>query len=343
MTTLVVDWLGRGGIAQMSGTILQVLREAGHATVLITRPGRELTERGGGIATVVRTNRGGRVQAHHGVVNAALRALDEQRPEVMVVQNYVLPLLEQRVLRRARERGVRTVLVVHDGRLHSRLAGTGLGLPGLVALADEVVVHSRFVADQVVTLSRGATRPIVVPLGPFRSVADVEPERPAGLPDGRLATTFGVLKRRYKGGDLVEAVAAAAPEGWRVVAAGVGARPAPGLHAVPGFLDASVLAGVVQASTCTLLPYRYATQSGAVVLSQALGAVPIASAVGGLPEQIEHGVTGLLLPPGASVASWIEAIESCAIEDFRARIVAAARAKIASDHVAFSAWARALA
>ncbi len=101
---------------------------------------------------------------------------------------------------------------------------------------------------------------------------------------------------------------------------GAGARAGEGVEAVTGFVDAGVLAAAVIQSDVTLLPYRFATQSGAVVLAQALGSLPVATAAGGIPEQIDDGVTGpgsgwwagcrsLLRPPrarwrGASPGRW---------------------------------------
>jgi glycosyltransferase involved in cell wall biosynthesis len=97
---------------------------------------------------------------------------------------------------------------------------------------------------------------------------------------------------------------------WNVIARGVGAPAArPGLGSVPGWVASGALVGAVARSDAVLLPYHHATQSGAVVLGQVLGAVPVVSAVGGIPEQVTDGVDGILVHAGAGVDAWSVALE----------------------------------
>ena len=46
-----------------------------------------------------------------------------------------------------------------------------------------------------------------------------------------------------------------------------------------------------------VLPYIEATQSGVVPVAYTFGKPVVATTVGGLPEQVEHEQTGLLVPP----------------------------------------------
>jgi len=46
-----------------------------------------------------------------------------------------------------------------------------------------------------------------------------------------------------------------------------------------------------------VLPYRSATQSGVTHVAFALGVPVITTDVGGLPETVKSGVTGLVVPP----------------------------------------------
>lgn len=55
-------------------------------------------------------------------------------------------------------------------------------------------------------------------------------------------------------------------------------------------------------SDLVVLPYVEASQSGIIPLAQSLGRPVVASAIGGLPEQVSHGSTGLLVPPSDSEA-----------------------------------------
>jgi hypothetical protein len=54
---------------------------------------------------------------------------------------------------------------------------------------------------------------------------------------------------------------------------------------------------LVAAADCVVLPYRAATQSGVVLVAYAGGCPVISTAVGGLPEVVDDGVTGYLVPP----------------------------------------------
>lgn len=68
------------------------------------------------------------------------------------------------------------------------------------------------------------------------------------------------------------------------------------------YIGMKELAGFLYETSLTVCPYTDATQSGVIMTSFALGRPVIASNVGGLGEMIEHGRTGLLVPPKDSKA-----------------------------------------
>ena len=305
MGALIVDWLGQGGIFQTSRTWVRALGDAGIEAEVLTRAGGEPYG-----ADPVRplTTRTSKLAAHLELVRAAAAEIAAQGPRIVVVQNYLLPRLELPVVLAAHQVGATVVVVVHNHRPHSALAGSTLGLGRLLGSADHVVTHSRYVAER---LPEGARAVHVlnhpVPLG----LVELAPSQPApGSPDGsQTALTFGVLKRRYKGTPVIETVARRRVDGWRFVAAGVGAPPdgsVPGLDTVSGFVPAEQLVALIGAADVCLLPYRHATQSGAVALAQSLGVPVVASAVGGIPEQVTDHVNGRLVPADAGAAQWAE-------------------------------------
>lgn len=335
MGALIVDWFGQGGIFQTSRAWARVLADGGDHPTVLTRSGGEPYG-----ADPVRpvTARSVKIAAHAELVRAAAAEIRDRSPQLVVVQNYLVPVLEVPVVRAARAAGARIVFVVHNDRPHSLLAGAGVGLSTLLRAADVVVTHSRYVADRLPPAAHDVhvvEHP--VPLGLVELAADPPPER---VSEPRTALTFGVLKRKYKGTSVIADLARAGVEGWRFVAAGVGAPSAEttdGLESVPGFVPADQLVAMVQAADVCLLPYRHATQSGAVVLAQSLGTPVIASAVGGIPEQVTDHANGRLVPGDAAPEVWAETLGQLTPQVLRA-LGERARTDAWTRHRRFADW-----
>jgi len=86
-----------------------------------------------------------------------------------------------------------------------------------------------------------------------------------------------------------------------------------------------------RAADLVLQPYRSATQSGIAQIALAAGRPVLATRVGGLPEQIADGVSGLLVPPEdpAALAAAIARFFNDALAETLADGIAAARARFA--------------
>jgi glycosyltransferase involved in cell wall biosynthesis len=332
--TLLVDWLGRGGIAQATEAWAIELGAHGHDVEVVTRPGRELGA--GTVSVTASPERGHRLAAHRAVAQRAAERIRASSPDWVVVQNYVLPPLERPVFAAARAVGAKVVVVVHDHRLHTWRAGTAVGLASSLRSADVVVAHSEYVASSVRHDGRRdvVVVPLPVPIGMLSrdgSLPEVLDERV----DARWCGHFGVVRRRYKGTELVEQLARDGVDGWRFAVLGAGARPGPGVDAVPGYLDPGDLVAAVSATDATIAPYTHATQSAVVVLAHALGSVPVASSVGGIPEQISNGIDGLLVECDAEADVWRRALESLRDDDYRKELARAGEARAWADHAAF--------
>ncbi|MBM4392545.1 MAG: glycosyltransferase [Deltaproteobacteria bacterium] len=90
--------------------------------------------------------------------------------------------------------------------------------------------------------------------------------------------------------------------------------------------------GALAAAKLAIVPSRWPeNQPYAVLEAQAAGAVVVASRVGGIPEMIDDDVDGVLVPPG-DVGALVAAVSRLlGDEALRARMAAAARARIARE------------
>lgn len=71
----------------------------------------------------------------------------------------------------------------------------------------------------------------------------------------------------------------------------------PYVHVKNTFIDSPILVKMIKESDAVICPYTDATQSGVVMTAFAFGKPVIATKVGGLPEMLENGELGILIPP----------------------------------------------
>lgn len=131
--------------------------------------------------------------------------------------------------------------------------------------------------------------------------------------DGFRALMFGRMEA-YKGLDiLLPAIMDMANRGCPIDLELAGSGPeldrlennfrvVPHVRVDNRFVSSAVLIEKILAADCVLLPYLDATQSGVLAAAFANGRFVIASRVGGLSDLVEHGVNGLLVPPGDAAA-----------------------------------------
>lgn len=165
---------------------------------------------------------------------------------------------------------------------------------------DRFLCPSRFLADMVVRFGvpadRVAHRPNFLDAGPFPEERPRE-GRPTWVYAGRLAPEKGVdvaieAARALPGADLL--ICGTGPEERRL------RRQAGSLANVRflGHLPQRVLARHISAARAVVVPSRwYENFPYAVLEAQAAGCAVVASRVGGIPEQIDDGVDGLLVAP----------------------------------------------
>ena len=175
---------------------------------------------------------------------------------------------------------------------------------------DGFVVHS---AEQAAILHRlwPQARVVVTPLPTYAALADSAAPLPIPLPEDCPILLFCGMVRPYKGLDvLLEALPlvlaqqkvhlAVVGDFWggtadyeaQIGRLGIAAQVT--LH--NAYVPNEVLATYVQRANVVVLPYRSATQSAVVQTAFGLGTPVITTAVGGLAEAVQDGVTGLVVP-----------------------------------------------
>ncbi len=222
------------------------------------------------------------------------------------------------------------------------LAGAKKGGAVTIMIADNLLPHekrpfdetlTRLVTDRTdgylvmsVSVERDVAR--LLPGAPVRRVAHPvysqygaagrsrdEARARAGL-SGDVLLFFGFV-RHYKGLDvLIEAMPRVrAGRDVTLVIAGEFYEPVEPLRAriralgltdhvrvLDRYVPDEEVGDLVAAADAVVLPYRSATQSGVALVAYAGGCPVISTAVGGLPEVVEEGVTGHLVPPEDPVA-----------------------------------------
>jgi 2-deoxystreptamine N-acetyl-D-glucosaminyltransferase/2-deoxystreptamine glucosyltransferase len=243
------------------------------------------------------------------------RALRQVRPDAVLVQGAqeTALVLAGRALARSR---AKVILDLHgDWRADTRLYGSpARRLFG--PLGDAVARLAVRRADAVRTISAFTTGLVraqgVEPTATFPAFMELEPfltTPPAGLPDRPVALFVGVLER-YKGVDVLS-------EAWRHAAARI---PDAELHLVgrgtlagvverlradlpaqvrwtPRLATAEVASALDRASLL-VLPSRSEGMGRILVEAFCRGRGAVASDVGGIPDLVEDGLSGVLVPPG---------------------------------------------
>jgi glycosyltransferase involved in cell wall biosynthesis len=198
--------------------------------------------------------------------------------------------------------GLAFIPTIHDAVPHpgDPAALFGWRLDRELRVARAAVVLSDAVAGEIARRRPGL--PLI-----RLSLGALLPHGTATAPKTSDFLFFGRI-RSYKGLDLLRdawaRLHAAHPQATlKVVGEGDPEACAPGLATLPGVtlerrwvLDAE-MAPLLASSHALVLPYREASQSGVLPLSLALGVPVLATAVGGLVEQLHDGEGGILVQP----------------------------------------------
>lgn len=237
---------------------------------------------------------------------SVVRAIRRFRPDVVHFQNghmyfnLAMPLL----------RHVPLVITIHDARQHLGDSESGHTPQRIMDFgfrrADQVIVHGRSLIDTVVNeLGFARTDVHLIPHVAIGEPGD-SPELIAD--DDRTILFFGRIWE-YKGLEfLVRAepqVTAEFPDVKFVIAGrGEDLQRYRRLMTHPerfevndGWITDQERAALFSKASAVVLPYVEATQSGVIPIAYAYAKPVVATRVGGLPDMVDHGVTGLLVEP----------------------------------------------
>jgi glycosyltransferase involved in cell wall biosynthesis len=182
----------------------------------------------------------------------------------------------------------------------------------VVAISEEVrrrLVDAGVRRERIVVIHSGVEPPAGMPGPAGRAAARAR----FGIGEELAIGIVAALERR-KGHDvLLRALAALDAEvpPWRCLVCGGGSQHEPllrlaadlGVEARVGFLgEQSQVADVLAALDVFVMPSRHEGLGVAVLEAMAMALPVVASAVGGLPEAVEQGRTGLLVPSDDPVA-----------------------------------------
>ncbi len=208
--------------------------------------------------------------------------------------SFILPFIDD----------IPTVMTIHDIVPHPGSSKTDVQSVRdmLLSYADRVIVHGEYARDNIRNVDKEMVR--IVPHGNYSFFSEGH-----ACADGteRTFLFFGRISE-YKGiGFLVKAINELNAEGrdLRLIIAGEGdlspykeeMRDRPWFEVLNRYVADEEVPEIFGRCMAVVLPYIEVTQSGVVQVALAFGKPVISTMVGCLPEIIEDGVNGLLVPP----------------------------------------------
>ncbi len=289
----------RGGIAQFGGMLLSELTRRNPDSIGINYsklypgplfPGKSQLEEGSSPPE-------GLLHGYDPVKWAAARGEIRRLEPDLIISQWWHPFFAP-CLRASTPGGIRKAAVCHNILPHESTPLSNILSRVFLGGQDLLAVHSEGAEKRARSISKNVIRlfhPIYdqyLNTGLPREQA----REKLGLKEGQIALLFFGLVREYKGLDMLIKACDTLPENFRIIAAGenyTGSDFSSGrLYWENRFIPDGEVGTWFNASDIVVLPYRTATQSGVAQIAMAFGRPLVVTPAGGLPEVVDHHVTG---------------------------------------------------
>jgi len=246
------------------------------------------------------------------------RHIEEMKPDILHYQWVLAPALDRLMFKRFKEMGIKLVYTAHNILHHEERRWHRKQYASLYKIVDRIIVHSESNKRELVeTFALDTMKVRVIPQGNFSDfsgevlIKEKAKERLGIDPKQQVILFFGLIKR-YKG---VEYLIKAFPmvkkrlPGTKLLIAGKPNEdfsPYESLITNLGIVEDVIthlrfipyreVAAYFCAADVVVLPYLKTYQSAVAFTAYTFGRPVIATATGGLPEAIEEGKSGYVVP-----------------------------------------------
>ncbi len=261
------------------------------------------------------------------------------KPDLIVVR-YWLPLMGPAlgtILRRVKKNNFTRIVCIADNVIpHEKRPGDALFTKYFIKPIDAFIVMSEQVMKDLQTFTNKKSLLVPHPLYDNfgEQVEQTEARKKLGLRESDFVLLFFGFIRKYKGLDLLldamPAIIAAIPNATLVVAGEFYDKPeiytaairkvspAERLQLRTEFISSDEVKNYFGAADVLVQPYKDATQSGVSPLAYHFELPMIVTNVGGLPDLVPHGVSGLVAEPNAkSIAEQVIAFHGMGAAYFK--------------------------
>lgn len=285
---MTIYWGRRGGGLALFNQLAEDFEDQEIAMLKFLRPARTLGS--GGKAVISILNFPAWISARKSVLSTAL---DQGVDTVVFVMASPWDIFLGKQLMTA---GINVVRVIHDGSPHpGEYFPSKFWIRWLTRDCTRIITLSQFVANQLVSNFGANPSSIKVCDFPVPRIKipeisrDDKNKRVLLIGRGKKYQGQSLLEEAWALVDMPDAILVIAGEGFNVN------DEHPSIEYRNYWMTDQELADEIATSDLVVFPYLEASQSGTIPLCRYLGVPVIVTPAGGLPEQVEHGVDGLVL------------------------------------------------